>query len=219
MKFLFTCFVGLCFISATASGYTITTFNPTTFIATGASPTASTITSLNNAVGLNNATIENFEDDTLIDGLTLNMQGIANAAPSTFGSTSGIAAWNGNTTTVPSVQSFDAIFNYAPGANFFGIGVGDVESDVRLVVNGEDLGLVRSFANYNRQLDNAREIYIRVDREAGDSAITEVVFTKTGIGDGLFFDHLAVDNAVPEPGTFISLLLALTSAYFLRSRS
>ncbi len=199
-------------ITSLAYSYTITSFAQTQLVASGVAPNTTDIANFDSLVGTTGGIVEDFEDNTLIAGLSLTFQGNTNALPSSFRNSNSVLAknfWDGADSVVVNASS-DAIFSYAPGASFFAIGLGDVESDLRIVVPGQDLGLVRSLPNYQRILDNAREVYIRIDQQSGDSAITEVRFTNGQSGDGIFYDHLVVANAtVPEPASYIFAFLAL----------
>lgn len=196
--------------------YTITGFDPLDFINTGAGPNATTVANLDNTVGLNGAIIEDFEDDTLINGLSRTFNG---ASPAVF--TAGQGLWDGTKAFVTNSFLVPTVFGYTPGADTFAIGIGDVESALPVEVNGQVIiSDIRNLLGYNRVSDNSREVYIRIDREQGDTAITEVRFAAPA-SDGIVFDHLAVFNssAVPEPATYTMGLIALIALAFSKRKS
>ncbi len=196
--------------------YTITGFDPLNFINTGAGPNATTVTNLDNTVGLNGAIIEDFEDNTLINGLSLTFNG---ASPGVF--TAGQGLWDGTQAFVTNSFAVPTVFTYTPGADTFAVGIGDVETALPVEVNGQTIILdIRNISGYNRVSDNSREVYIRIDREQGDTAITEVRFAAPA-SDGIVFDHLAVFNSatVPEPATYTMSLIALIGLAFSKRKS
>ncbi len=186
--------------------YTITSFRQTQLVASGVAPSATDVANFDSLVGISGGIVEDFEDNTLISGLTMSLAGVNNALPSGFRNSNSVLAknfWDGADSIVANASTV-ATFSYAPGASVFALGLGDIESDLRVSVNGEDLGLVRSLPNYERILDNAREVYIRIDLETGDNLITNVSFSNSSAGDGIFYDHLVVlETTVPEPSSLI----------------
>ena len=201
MRF-FTFFLFILVITISVQAYTIYSFTPE-------SSYSSNIDTLNSNVGTTGYLIENFQDSTFIAGLTV--QGSTGFIDRPNG------CWNG---TQILYGSTDTIFQYSEGTRSFGIGVGDIESDIRLKVNGVDYGLIRSLANYNRTLDDAREVYIRIDANIGEDLITSVTFDAPGSGDWAYFDHVAIDTTqIPEPNTIICLLLINGLVWFLKLKN
>ena len=101
-------------------------------------------------------------------------------------------------------------FHFAAGLTSFGIGLGDIENPLNILINGVDFGDVRTLPNYNRFADNTREVYLRVDAEPGDLAISMVEFAFGDPDDRVFYDHLAMQEgtppaAVPEPSSIVIL--------------
>ncbi len=224
------------FSCISVQAYTITAFDAANFFSPGSAPTPGQTANLDNTVGINDFIIEDFEDNNLINGLSMSLAvagtQVDPAPPSTFANTNKVAAiWDGTRSLVASVGGegegdfgavpgdFDAVFRYSPGANSFSIGVGDINQDIRLVVNGtDDLGIVRDLPGYNITFDDGRDAYLLINVSLGDAPITEVRFVGTPSGDGVFFDHLAVDRVVPEPSSCILMLLAIFASAFGRKR-
>ncbi len=200
--------------SLSLQAYTITSFDPANvFVDT----TASGVASLDAAVGVTGYLIEDFEDTnlvsgaidpTLIPGLTISFTG-----PNDHGNSAN-TLWDGSEHIDLNVGIGEITFNYTPGAQSLGLGIGDVESDVDIIVNGENLGFIRSLPNYSRLADSTREVYIRIDLEAGDDLITELRFVSIPqTGDALTFDHLAILNGTPVPEPSSILLLSICGAF------
>jgi len=140
--------------------------------------------------------IESFEDLDLVPGLTVEYDGWAESTSLQVGNNT---LANENTWFDPNYTfnphlwlAQEHIFRYCPGTESFGIGVGDIESDLSLYVNGTNMGLVRSYCNYNRIMDGGKEVYIRIDATDCE-LITEVKFAVSGPRyDGLIYDYIAI---------------------------
>jgi hypothetical protein len=206
--------------SSSAHSITVVDFAPTVFTGTGAAEQAS----MDAALGITGFAIEDFEDSSVISGLTLEfgMSGEISTVPGGNLAALESGIWDGtlglNVILDPTdpVRGSDLIFRIAGGIGSFGIGVTDIEADnVRLLVNDADLGLISDFPSYSRTGDNSREIYLRID--AGpDETVTSVTIRNLAEGaDGLLFDHVALgDIPVPEPAAIVLLgsCLALLAA-------
>ncbi len=213
MKFIITCFLSLFILLSPAySDLVITSFDPTVvFSGTGASEQAD----MDAALGITGYTIEDFEDSTLVDGFKFGPEGVTPSSDTTgLGNPNNPftqAVWDGNVSFLFDSQIGPSVFQFNNAASV-GIGVGDIETNIRMFVNGNDFGLIRDFLNYNRTSDNNREIYIRVDANSGDviNTVTFVSDLQGGNGgDGLFIDHVAfLESSVPEPSTWLGLILA-----------
>ena len=162
-------------------------------------------------LGITGHTIEDFEDTTYVSDLTVNspdpITAITSAHPN--------AIWDGSNVllTNPDSTSFGPVtFLISGGATSFGIGIGDVESDVEFFVNGISRGLIRDLANWNRTQDNAREVYLLLEADGSDPVISSVSFA-TDVADAVFFDHLSFEvpasESVPLSGTLGFLALGL----------
>lgn len=210
---------------------TLSSFNPDS-VFSGTSPAAQA--QLDAAVGVTGYLIDDFEHADLIPPLAIEEGG--NPASSTIGppnvddSYPG-GVWDGVRAFVGNVNCSlgDTVFHFQPGVASLGLGIGDVESDVELLIDGVSFGLVRSLPNF-KQTGNSpnqpRQVYIRVDADPGDPPISEVRLTQIGGcgGDAIFYDHLAISaEAVPVTSTrglfLLALLLLATLTMFVVLRS
>ena len=170
--------------------FIVTSFDPSV-VFSGTSPAQQA--ALNAAVGVTNYIIEDFEDLTLIPGLTTSGGVFGLNIASVFPG----AIWDESSYYVDQVLTGGGVtFTVAAGTNSFGIGLGDIDiSDVNLFVNGEDLGSIRDLPNWRKLGDNVRDVYIRIDAAPGES-ITSVQIKQgnnSTFSDGVFFDHVAFD--------------------------
>jgi hypothetical protein len=176
-------------------------------------------------LGISGFTIENFEDTTLVAGLSYQLDG--GLAQTSLPATHDVAGvtfntnWDGNrvllgTTTnlVGGTVGNHVQFNVAGGTKSFGIGLSSFQStsppspDVPinnhlLYVNGVNFGLVESLPGFEPAAFT-RNLYLRIDA-TGSDVITSVAFENLAPGgDVLIFDHVAIQQAtqpVPEPAT------------------
>ena len=210
----------------TANAYTISTFNPSDFFAVGVSPTAGQTSDLNVAAGIGSSfAIEDFEDNALISGLTIGVNGgsptsTIPAAPGVIGPGRILqagSAWNGDRVLGTLLRENEPTdFNIFGGADFFGIGISGFHIDNNLFINGQSIGAINS-TNFTEFLSNPsaneRNIYLLIAREAGDSQISNVSFANNhSTGDFVRFDHIAIASTVPVPSAvwlFVSGLLGL----------
>ncbi len=187
---------------------TVTSFAHTAvFTGTNASQQAS----MDALLGITGYAIENFEDTTLIAGVQFGPQGTTPSSTTGAGGLDGRAIWDGSSSFLTDIGQGEDLFLFDNAASV-GIGIGDVETDVRMLINGVDFGLIRSLPNYNRTQDNHREVYVRIDAGQGET-INSVGFSQAvPSGDGIFYDHLAFleSNVVPEPSTWFMMLFAST---------
>ena len=212
-----------------AHAATITFFAPSAFSANTAT--------MDTTLGITSYAIENFEDTTLIPGLTISFNGNGyNATRTALTATltrTDTAFWDGNHFmenhpdntdfgNTPPLMASLVTFNYAAGATSFGVGLISFQSvnppadqfpitDHRLYLNGVP------FAQTLEQLAGAnwfgsafgRNGFIRIDA-AQNETITSVGFENISGNDVIIFDHAAV-RAVPEPSAVALLLIgALT---------
>lgn len=99
-------------------------------------------------------------------------------------------------------------FHFAEGLSSFGVGLVDMYYSQSILINGvELLADITADGNFDTVGLN---LYLRIDREAGDAAISSVQFQQFGAasGDGYGFDHLAVKQ-VPAPMTAAMVLSGL----------
>ena len=150
--------------------------------------------------------IEDFEDTQLIPGLLISYDNQPTPSQAVLAEDLSTnypdAVWNGNSVFIPVVRDggayYDVVFTFNYAVTSFGIGVGDTESPVELLVNGVSFGDIQLLPNYTQVADNQREIYIRVDANEGEqiqSITLRPMNTGMAFGDGLLLDHIAVQAA------------------------
>ena len=198
----------------TLAPYTLTTWDPDD-VFVGADPASLVI--FDATVGITDYAIESFEDPILMPGLTIEGGEVATTAtvdPLHMSTEFPDSLWDYSTSLGLNVDASltpgDVVFALPGGIRSFGIGIGDVESNVILLVNGQNFGFVRSLPNFkvtNNVPNQPRQIYIRIDSNEGFPDIAEVRFAQLGGGSGdiLYFDRLAISPAstVPIPGVGI----------------
>ncbi len=164
------------------------------------------------ALGLTGHTIEDFEDGSLISGLSLSAGG--------FQSRTGGTAWDGVRvrSNLSGSHQLSTTFTLPSSTLSFGVGLQNFDRDYSVKVNGiivvSNLRNLSGFTSGNGTTKNG---YLKIEAENGE-IINNVRFdqtSNTGSIDQVEFDHLAVSNAlsspvVPEPQTFILSLLALS---------
>ena len=181
---------------------------------------------MDHVLGVGGFTIEDFEDTTLIDGLTINYSGNGyNITRNTLARTLTLGApWDGT-----SVGSNDPENNIPPGTdvplptvttfNFAhpspSVGIGltsfqsvDPPSDAfpitnhRLYINGVPMpGTLESLAGANWTASwLGRNVYLRVDAAPGET-ISSIGFENISDNDFLLFDHLATGSRGAEVAT------------------
>lgn len=207
------------------------------------SPIYSTNTALmDDALGITGYAVEDFEDTTLLSGLSYSLTspnaGTFTSLPNTYladSQTPGDTEWDGthvllgnSNNSFPSegTRVNEVTFHVAGGTSSFGIGLSGFQSlssppghfpitDHRLILNGVDLGTLEALAGPNFSPGLDRNAYLRIDGTNGDT-ITSIGFANIGgsVTDLLIFDHVAVNAAnVPEPSSFA--LLALCGISFV----
>jgi PEP-CTERM motif len=196
-------------------------------------------------LGLTGEVEDGFETTTFIPGLTISLTGGVPATtwtslPNLYNVNGDSEAQNNNwdgpdvATNLLSNSIGDTnranliVFNYAPGATSFGIGLSNFQStnpvspqfpvtNHELFVNGVDMGVVETLAGAKWTPGLVRNAYLRIDATGG-SNITSVGFENLTASDGLLFDHLAVLTSVPEPSTCWLLISGLSLAALRLSR-
>jgi len=195
---------------STAWAYTITTFSDASHAPSSAV--------LNANLGVTGYVIEDFEDTTFVPGFSLLFLGFSVLD---FSSSAASETWDGTRsfsfTTDSSISSTE--FSFLPqGVSSFGIGLIDMDFVQEVEVNGSVLlPDITTDASYD---SIGRNIYIRIDQDAADSAITSVILRETtAAANAYFFDHLAFVPAVPEPATAPLTFLAMGIAGLIAWRS
>lgn len=166
---------------------------------------------MNSTLGITGYTIENFEDSTLIDGLSISRVGSTGGQNSTSGLYT--KAWDGTKTMTAywNQGNTEVLFNFNATTSF-GIGISDEEGntfggDFSVSVNGGAFVNLHDDVNYSKVQDD-RNAYIRIDQDLGGPMISSVRFKSFARNDGIQFDHLAVSTAVPEPTSAAMFVLA-----------
>lgn len=213
-KFIVCAFFTLSVITVTnnkqASAYSIHSFDPQV-VYSGNS--AAQLAALDAAVGTTGYAIESFEGVALQPGLS-QLNG-SHPISGNFQTWDGSAALR-HLGTDPTLQ-FDFSFDLVS----FGIGIIDLESDVRVVVNDTvDLGLIRDLPNFTHTSGGNRDVYIRIDQEVGDIAITQIRFESLdGLNDTVYYDRMAFQTASAVSAPSAVLVFGLgAAALFIRKR-
>jgi hypothetical protein len=171
----------------------------------------------NTSLGVANAIFENFEDATLVPGLSVSWESPAgNFVPSNtlpnlfnpstddpFGTAFVDGVWDGTRCLISGRgnQSFnysagsnwgDIVFHFATPQQRVGVSVQQMDSPTRIIVNERDIG---SFASLSGLSPNTnRQGFFRVKAIDG-SSISSIRFANTRVGtlgDGITFDHLTL---------------------------
>ena len=213
--------------SAIHSGHaaSITFFPPTAFSANTAT--------MDQNLGTTGFVIEDFEDTTLIPGLTISFTGNGyNTTRNDLARTltrADTAKWDGTHfidndpenieygNTIP-ILAARTTFNFPSGVTSFGVGLLSFQSvnppsdqfpvtDHRLYLNGVPFASTLEVLAGANWVGSAfgRNGYLRIDAATGET-ITSVGFENISGNDGIIFDHLAV-VPTPEPSCFVLLTL------------
>lgn len=197
-----------------ADAFRITTFSPINFS--------------DEAVGISEFIIEDFEDLELISGLTIewnspNLEAV-NTLPELYNpSDQGFInnAWDGNYTLNNTQQkpyrsqsiSQITTFRFTNQQNSVGFGISNLQfGGAQLLINEE---LEINFSDFRDYGDLAvfsrdnKNVYIRIDADVNESL--KSIGIRGGSGDFLTFDRLALGNgqSVPEPLTILGSATAL----------
>ena len=169
------------------------------------------------SLGVAEALIEDFEDTTLVSGLSLFWEAPAGnigpvttlpavfnpAANDPFGTAFIGGAWDGARCLISGRgnQSYnyragvnwgDLVMSFDPPQRRVGFSVQQMDQATRLIVNGRDVGDFTQVSNLD--FNGGRQGYVRLNAKAG-SRISSVRFQNgrvNGFGDGLAIDHLAI---------------------------
>lgn len=181
--------------------------------------------SMNAALGIAGFAIEDFEDTTLLSGLSYTLEDTAtvtfDALPATFDATSSspfnndfwdgenvlISTFDNATDDYPGSAAQTVTFDFDGGATSFGIGLSNFQSldgglavtDHEVFVNGVSYGLLEDLAAWNSP-GWGRNLYLRIDATDGD-ILNSVGFRNVNQPlanpDTMVFDHAAVQFAAP----------------------
>lgn len=214
----------------------VTAFSPASF--------SNDTNAMNLALGINGFLIEDFEDTSLISGLSYQLTnpnlGTFTSLPSVFNAASApflSNRWDGagvlinnSANNFPSegTRASAITFLVAGGARSFGVGLSNFQSlslppsefpvtDHQLTVNGISFGLLEALHGWvpGRQL---RNLYLRIDA-SGTDTISTIGFTNLATSpiDLVVFDHIAV-KAIPSPASILCFAPAVLGLSMLRRR-
>ncbi len=187
---------------------------------------------MDQSLGLVGYTIEDFEDVNLVEGLTLEMVNPdlapTSVLPQVYNPVHANNQWDGSRalvnhnqqifTTNPPLSQITT-FHIEDGATSVGIGLANFQNltNHQLLINGQVVADISTLPGFAFGV-SARNLYIRVDAEGGDALISSFsIDEQFSNADGLVFDHVAfLDNAVPEPSSFI--MFAFGAIFFLGKR-
>ncbi len=191
-------------------------------------------------LGITGYEIEDFEDTTLVSGLSYSLTnpnaGTFTALPNTYvadSNTLGDTEWDGNHVLlgnsnnafpVEGTRVNEVTFHIPDGASSFGIGLSSFQSlssppghfpvtDHRLLLNGVDVGTLETLAGPNLSPGLDRNTYLRIDGTNGD-VIQSVGFANIGGStvDLLIFDHVAF-APVPDPSALVMGLILVVPIF------
>ena len=195
-------------MGTTAEAYVIVSFGPDVY--DGGTP------AMDAALGITGYTIEDFEDSTLVDGLTISGFGFIE-----YPSNEPQDAWDGTKTATfwGVTEAAPGALNFVGGASSVGIGLSSLHNETNLFrVNGGDwitLDLTNfpDWAIYNNP-DPNQAGYLRIDQEFGDAPITSIELADPQ-DETLRMDHVAF---IPEPSTLTMLACAFVALGLLIRR-
>jgi hypothetical protein len=187
----------------------------------------SNTTVMDQSLGLTGCTIENFEDGTLVRGMSIKMEGYFGGNlypygpitqnPPTF--SYGANFWDGgryliNLPNDSHGHRSNTVFYfsnsiYPYGLSFFGTGLASFYADYSLYVN-ETLvcSHIAQIPNYTYTADEQRNGYLKITAGPGES-IWSVRFKQNVVNtyiEQIALDHIAI-RAAPEPATIAMLVL------------
>ncbi|MCR4412358.1 MAG: hypothetical protein NUV77_08035 [Thermoguttaceae bacterium] len=203
------------------AGFTVSLYAPSVYQANTSAMDA--------VLGVTGYVIEDFEDKTLVAGLSYSITPISGSAqvfsslPKTYAAPD--FSWDQTNVLVSHPQNAfveygveSITFTIAGGATSFGVGLANFQSlgspsypitDHYIIVNGQSLGKLDAFDNWTKSW--YRNGYLRIDAYGGD-VISTVRFENIApygpygqYGDLMVFDHLAL-KPVPEPGALVAAM-------------
>lgn len=204
-------------LSSHASAYQVTGFGPELF--------SGDLAAMDAALGISSYAVEDFEDSTLVSGLTVEYthtgSGPLTELPGLFGTDASFYRrnfsghnWDGPHilyTVQPSEVTSALVFRIEGGTSSFGIGLSDyLTKSHTWQVNDGPIRTISEIPNVIAY-DFGRNGYLRVDVQAGDELIRQVTFFHPASYDALEYDHLAFVapvTSVDAPSTFSSILVA-----------
>lgn len=176
-------------------------------------------------LGLSAFGIEDFEDTTLIPGLSIRWESFAGTVgptstlPNTFnpvtddsfGNAFDDGVWDGTSCVINTRNNQshaytgtgewgDIVFLFNPPQSSVGFSLQQADSDGRLVVNGRDVGSILGRTGLPLNGGN-RQGYVRIDGLCPDTRIFEIRFNNHRFaigGDGYAFDHLAFNRCIAD---------------------
>ena len=173
------------------------------------------LATMNANLGITGYTIENFEDTTLVDGLSIRYDSDTpvTTLAHVYDPVHNPNTWDGNYALVNDRNNLwgnsswvmKMGFYIQGGTRSFGIGLANFQSDATvhtLFINGNAWGTIDSLANYTTGV-YCRNGYLKIDAGAGE-LINSISLRNDHSIDGLVFDYVAF-GAVPEPSSLALL--------------
>jgi len=190
----------LAFLSASSHAYSITSFPSSAYnVDTNV---------MNSTLGIDGTyVVEDFEDSTLIAGLTITDHADGIGSPSSV--SNAVIVWDGSTAMAaglgPAHPIDDPIFSFSQTVMRFGIGISDYQSAfyglTQILVNGTNIGAIPFD-------DTLRDGYLFITAGNGEG-INSVTFLQSN-NDAIMYDHLAVQYAaVPIPSSLLLMGLGI----------
>lgn len=202
---IFTFFILSLFCMVSTQAFTILGYSPSNYNAN--------VATMNSNLGIDSSyIIEDFEDGTLIPGLSIQYSN-GSTTPLFNGSwVYGTYLWDGSRvfSAYENGGYPDPTFSFATGVAAFGIGISNAylsstSYPTYLRINGTSYGTIGAISGYT-SADDGRNIYIRVVADAGE-VINSIKFDMAP-GDYISYDHLAV-RLVPELSCVWLVVLAI----------
>ena len=198
-----------------ASAFVIDTYGPSAY--------DSDTATMNATLGLTSSetVFEDFEDASLITGLTLDFSGISSTFSTIGGSVGAEDPWDGDSVlelyTDATGQS-RMTFLIAGGTNLFGFGISDNDARAWTVIVNDGEYVTTSLPGLD-QGSGGRNGYVTIRQEIGDSLISKVDFLTDNAGNqSILFDHVAVGESVPTPASVFLLLIGLVAMALNRTQ-
>ena len=192
-------------IQSNANAFTITAYSPTDFS--------------DELAGISGFTIEDFEDTTLIPGLSVEWSGLQAGPLTTLPSVINNSdywftpgnAWDGENMLGNGINGSmrsDTTLNFANNPTSVGIGISNYQySGATLLINGNIYG---GLSDFNPIFGVVKNVYLKIDAQEGE--VINSITIDSLPGDFIGFDHVAVNNSdntssIPEPSSTATIIM------------